>query len=510
MTTLAGVRALSNTPSDQLTHRQRLVIFSGLMFGMVLGALDTTIVATALPTMVGDLGGLDHISWVVTAYLLTATITSPLYGKLGDLYGRRPLYQAAIAVFLVGSVLCGLAPGMGAMIAARALQGCGAGGLVVLSQAIIADVVSPRERGRYQGMFGAAFGAATVVGPLAGGFLTDHLSWRWVFYVNLPIGALALLVTGLVLPRSLRRPNVRVDLAGAALLSVAIASVVLVTSWGGVEHAWGSPVIVGLGTLAVVTGAAFVVVERRVPEPLLPLSLFRFRAFCLAGAVAVLLGVSMFGAINFLPLFVQVVNDVSATSSGVLLIPLMGGMVLTSVTTGNFVSRTGHYRAFPIAGTVVNVVGVVSVGLLGAASGRLASTVSLLLIGCAYGLTMQVMIVATQNEVPRSELGVATSTINFFRSIGGALGVALIGAMFTSRLVARVGDVARDGALDPGYVDTLAPAARQEYVERFAEALAGTFWYVVPLALAAVLCALAVRERPLRESVRAEGAVALE
>lgn len=477
------------------THRQILVIFSGLMLGMLLAALDGTIVATALPTIVGELGGIDQLAWVVTAYLLTTTVSTPVYGKLGDLLGRKRLFQVAIAVFTVGSALCGVAGSMGALIAFRAVQGLGAGGLIVLGQAIIADVVTPRERGRYQGYFGACFGASSVAGPLIGGFFTDHLSWRWVFTVNIPLGILALVVTSAVLPASTRRTGARIDYLGATLLTGAISLLILLTTWGGNEVPWTSPTMAAMVLGVVLLTAAFVAVERRVAEPILPLHLFANRTFTLSVGIALLLGVAMYGVISFLPLFLQTVNGASATDAGLLLVPLMGGLLLASVLAGRSVSRTGRYRRFPIAGGVLLLVGMALLGTLDSSSSRVESGAYMVLVGVGLGLTMQIVVLATQNAVRAADLGVATASINFSRSIGGSVGVAVFGALLNARIASSV---AGGRVLGGEQLGSLPGGARQAYLDGFAGAMSGTFAWAVPVAAVGLVLALLVRELPLR------------
>ena len=481
----------------QLEHRRVLLVFSGLMLGMMLAALDATIVATALPTIVGDLGGLDRLSWVVTSYLLAQTVVTPLYGKFGDLFGRKTLFQIAITVFLVGSVLCGVAGTIGQLIVFRAVQGMGAGGLIVLAQAIIADVVSPRERGRYQGYFGAVFGMATVIGPLLGGFFTAHLSWRWVFYVNVPVGIVALLVTSATLPANSRRRNVTIDWAGTALLSAAITALVLLTTWGGNDYGWLSPTILGLGAGVVVLVAALIFVERRVAEPALPLRLFRLRTVSVACALSFVVGIPMFGATTYLPTFLQVANGASASNSGLLLVPLMIGLISASMVVGQVVSRTGRYRAFPIAGMAVASLGMFLLSTLGVDSSRLQSASYMVVVGIGIGLVMQVLIVSSQNEAPLEDLGVATSTVNFFRSVGGSVGVAVFGSMVSARLTNLLGDASALG-LTPEQMRELPAAEQAQLASAFADAIPGVFLLSVPVVVAGFALSWLLRETPLR------------
>ncbi len=492
----------------QFTHRQIQVIYSGLMLGILLAALDQTIVATALPTIVGELGGLAHLSWVVTAYLLSSTASVPLYGKISDLYGRRTMFRFAIITFLVGSVLAGLAQDMLQLILARGIQGVGGGGLIAMSMTIIGDVVSPRERGRYQGYIGGVFALASVAGPLIGGFFVDHLSWRWIFYVNLPLGLIAFLVTSSVLRLPFHRRPHRIDYLGAALLVGAVTCLLLAAVRGGEGSGPGSSAAMTLAAAGAVLAGLFVLQERRAPEPILPLQLFRDRIVWVSSAILFLVGATMFGSIVFLPLFLQAVLGVTATSSGLLLLPLMLGIVTTSVVSGRIISRTGRYRWWPVAGTATMAVGVFLLSRMGTSTSGAEASVAMVVVGLGIGMVMQVLVLAVQNTVPHRQLGVATSTTNFFRSIGGTFGTALFGAIFGARLTALLasslpagaGIDPRSVARSPETVLQLPPVVRDAIVGGIAEAIHVVFLMALPVAAAAFLLTLWLREIPLRDT----------
>jgi EmrB/QacA subfamily drug resistance transporter len=492
-----------------LQGRALRTVFIALMLGMFLAALDQTIVSTALPTIVGDLGGLNHLSWVVTSYLLASTVSTPIYGKLGDMLGRKPVFLAAILVFLAGSMFAGLSQSMGELIGFRALQGIGAGGLMVGSQAIIADIVPPRERGRYMGLIGSVFAVASVAGPLLGGFFVDSLSWRWVFYVNMPVGALAIVIVATRL--HLHTPTIRhrIDYLGATLLAAAVGALILLTTWGGNEYAWGSPTIVGLGVGGVALIAAFLWQETRAREPILPLALFRSSAFSVSSGMGFAIGMGMFGAVIFIPLFLQLVYGATPTSSGLRMLPLMAGLLIASIASGRAISRIGRYKVFPIAGTAIIVVGMYLLSRLGVGTAPWLASVYMLVVGIGIGLAMPVLVLVVQNDARPEDVGVATSAATFFRSVGGAFGVAVFGTIFAIRLSDRLarlphGVVARLGSgihLSPAAARRLPPSVHADFLQAFANALHGVFLWGLAIAIVPFALSWFLKEIPLRTTL---------
>ncbi|MFJ9529183.1 MULTISPECIES: MDR family MFS transporter [unclassified Streptomyces] len=501
-------------PGEGQSRRTVLVAIGALLLGMLLAALDQTIVSTALPTIVSELGGLDHLSWVVTAYLLAATAATPLWGKLGDQYGRKKLFQTAIVIFLIGSALCGMAQNMPQLIGFRALQGLGGGGLMVLSMAIVGDIVTPRERGKYQGLFGAVFGVTSVLGPLLGGFFTETLSWRWVFYINLPIGVVALLVIAAVLHIPVHREKHTIDYLGTFLIASVATCLILVASLGGTTWAWGSVQIIALAVLAVVLLIAFVAVERRAAEPVLPLKLFRIRTFSLVAVISFIVGFAMFGAMTYLPTFLQVVHGITPTMSGVHMLPMVLGMLLTSTGSGQLVSRTGRWKVFPLAGTALTAAGLLLLHRLSPASSTWEMSLSFFVFGAGLGLVMQVLVLVVQNAVSYRDLGVATSGATFFRSIGASFGVAIFGTVFTNRLTGQLdsalvgrslppGVDAERLAADPRSIQMLPADLRPSILDAYSTSITDVFLYAAPVVLIAFVLAWFLREDKLRGSVTA-------
>ncbi|MEU5593132.1 MFS transporter [Streptomyces sp. NPDC020298] len=493
-------------PATALSPRRVRLVFAGLMLALLLAALEQMIVATALPRIVGELHGLDRMPWAITAYLLTSTVGLPVYGKLGDLLGRKGVFQCAILVFVAGSALAGRAQTMDQLIAFRAVQGIGAGGLMTGVQAIIADIVPPRRRGRFLGLIGAAFGLASVAGPLLGGYFTDHLSWRWCFYVNVPFGLLTLAVVTAVLKLPKPPSRGRFDLLGTLLLTAASTCLVLLTSWGGTEYAWDSRVVLGLGAGAVAATALFVLAEHRAAEPLIPLRLFRDSVFTVTGLIGLVVGVALFGAACYLPTFLQMADGASATESGLLMLPMMGGIVGASVIAGQLISRTGRYKIYPVLGGALSVAGMWLLSRLQTDTPRLHYSIWMAVLGAGIGMVMPVLVLAAQNSARPADLGTATSASNYFRQIGGCVGAAVFGTLLADRLTdalhrrlpPRAGARLPDPeSLTPRLVHALPPALRDACVAAYADAMPRIFLYLVPVLVLGLLLAFFLKEKPL-------------
>jgi EmrB/QacA subfamily drug resistance transporter len=506
----AGGNSASPDPSIGM-RREVLVVLPGLLLAIMLAMLDQLIVGTALPRIVGDLGGVAHLSWVVTAYVLASTITTPLYGKLGDMYGRKRLFITAIVIFLAGSALAGLSQSMAELIMFRAIQGLGAGGLMVSAIAIIGDLVSPRERGQYMGYIMAVMMIATIGGPLLGGWITDSFSWRWIFYINLPIGgvALAYLAATLKLPR--RRVQHRVDYLGAVVLAIAATAIVLGATWGGTQYAWASPQILGLIAVSVSAVAAFLMIEARAVEPILPLRIFRNRNFSLVSSLSFLAGLSMFGAITFLPLYQQTVQGASPTISGLLLTPMMVGVMITSLIAGQITTRTGRYRALPILGSAGMTLGMYLLSLLGVNTSRVTSGLYMVVLGLGMGFLMQMTTLLAQNSVHPADIGVASSSRLFFQQIGGSIGVAAFGAVFARRLQDALSAVspgvhisASGGQFNPATVKALPSVIQHAVFYAISHAVQGVFLWAIPATGLAFLLSWFIKEVPLRGRAEAQ------
>jgi EmrB/QacA subfamily drug resistance transporter len=485
-----------------LTTRRIWLIFGALIAGMFLSSLDQSILGPAMPTIVGELRGIEHQAWIITIYILAVCITMPLYGKFGDLFGRRRLFIGAIAIFIVGSAGAGFAgsifgadSGLGfwELVFWRGIQGLGGGGLMILSQAVIADIVPPRDRGKFMGPMGAVFGLSSIAGPLLGGFFTEHLDWRWCFWINIPVGIVALVIAlkYMTLPR--RVNTQRIDMLGILLMVLITTGLVLITSWGGVDYPWNSPLMIGLIVGVVVAIAAFIVVERRAAEPILPMHLFTNRVFLIATSVGMILGVGMFAAVGFMPSFLQIASGTSAAGSGLLMVPMIVGLILTVTLSGNWINRTGTYRQYPIIGMSIAGVALVLLTTMTATTPLPVICAMLFLLGAGLGFVLQVIVLAVQNAVGPHEIGVATSSSNYFREIGAALGTAWFGALFTGRLTDRLGgavsthatQAAQTGfdpaAMTPAAVEALPEPLHNAIVSAYADALAPSIWYVIPL-----------------------------
>ncbi|GAT10683.1 MFS transporter [Mycolicibacterium novocastrense] len=485
--------------------RRRNAIFVAVLLGMLLAALDQTIVATALPTMVADLGGAGHQSWVVTSYLLASTIVTAIVGKLGDLFGRKTVFGAAVLFFLAGSVLCGMAGSMTMLVASRALQGVGGGAIMVTAMALIGEVIPLRDRGRYQGALGAVFGVTTVIGPLLGGFFTDHLSWRWAFWINVPIALVVLAVAAVAIPPLARSGKAVIDYAGIVFVGLGASGLTLATSWGGSTYAWSSAPIIALFVGSVAALAVFVWVELHTAEPILPIRLFASPVFTVCCILGFIVGFAMLGALTFLPTFMQFVNGVSATTSGLRTLPMVAGMLITSIGSGQFVGRTGRYRVFPIAGTATMAVAFLLLSGMDAATPTWQQSLYLFILGTGIGLCMQVLVLVVQNTSSFSDLGVATSGVTFFRTIGSSFGAAIFGSLFANFLASRIGPaLAASGAPpraaeSPQALHMLSPQMAAPIVDAYADSLGLVFLYAVPVAVVGFVVSLFLKEVLLRE-----------
>ncbi len=495
----------SQSENQERSHAEIMVVMGALMLTLLLSALDQTIVSTALPQIAVDLHGLNKLSWVATAYLLASAIVTPIYGKLGDMFGRKKIFIISIVIFLIGSVLCGLSQSMDQLIAARAIQGLGGGGLMALVLAIVADVVPPRQRGRYQGYFGAVFAVSSVAGPLLGGLFTDHLSWHWIFFINIPLGLIALWAVATKLHLPVKRSKHAIDYLGAALMSVAVVSLLLITVWGGTEYAWRSTEIIGLGILSALFTVLFIVREKYAKEPIIPLTLFKNDIFIVSVLLSVLSGIAMFASILYIPQYQQIVRGNTPTESGLLMLPLVFGLLGTSILSGRLITKTGKYKIFPIVGTLLLTLGIWLFSHLTLTTSHITLSVWMFIIGAGLGLFMQVATLAVQNSTKPKDLGTATSTVTFFRSIGSSLGGALFGSILAARLAHHIHDAVpgaaniADAALASG-ISNIPPEMKQIVLQAYVSSFHEMFLFALPFTIAAFFVALFLRESPLKDS----------
>lgn len=507
---MAGSVAVAADPVAPMGRAKTNIVFGTIVLGMLMAALDQTIVSTALPTIVADLGGAGHMAWVVTSYLLAEAVATALAGKLGDLFGRKLVFQVSAVIFIVGSMIAGLANGMLLLVAARGIQGFGAGGLMVTSMALIADIIPLRQRGKYQGALGAVFGVTTVIGPTLGGLFTDHASWRWCFYINVPVAVVMIALAARTIPRVRAAARPIIDYAGIGLVALGVSCLILGLEWGGEQYAWGSPTIIGLFAGAVILLAGFVAVESRAAEPMLPMGLFRSRVFTVCSILSFIVGFAMLGSLTYLPAYLQYVDGVSATMSGVRTLPLVAGLFATSILSGQVVGKTGRYRYFPIAGTLVMALGLYLMSTMGRTTSTWLESLYMLILGLGIGLAMQVLTIVVQNTVPYAQLGTATSGVTFFRTLGSAFGTAVFGTLYSNEIGPALADaltrsrvVPPEVAADPQALRALPAEQSAPLIDAYADSIAHVFFWVVPVALAGFVIAWLLPEVPLRDSARA-------